>query len=150
MDTPPVLQPIQVDFSRYTADVPVQEAYQPEPEQPEPAGAVPGGGTAVESPQVEGAAAQEPPQPQQPLPPHAAAAVAPGALSAEESPLPGRSGYTFEEMVERALSEGGGSPFGVQQLAGPREARPARLQKTNHLRHGLVVLNPRAVRQHRF
>lgn len=47
--------------------------------------------------------------------------ASPGTLSPEDSPLPGQSGLTFDQMVERALAEGGGSPFGTQQLSGHRK-----------------------------
>ena len=57
---------------------------------------------------------------------HVEAPASRGTVSTEESPLPGHSGLTFDEMVERALAEGGGSPFGVQQLSGHFEGRRSR------------------------
>jgi hypothetical protein len=121
-DVPPVLEPIQVDFSRIIGTGMTTQT-----------GSSMDGGTGssldMESPM------QTNEQPAEQLQVDAPASrgsteESPSRVSrtgsTEESPLPRQSGLTFDEMVERALAEGGGSPFGVQQLSGHLEGRRPR------------------------
>ena len=139
-DLPPVLEPIQVDFSRIVGmttestddrdacssldvELPVQTNEWVE------ARASPGGGS-TEDPTVasRGGGSTE----ELPVGSRGAGSTeelpvgSRGTRSTEESPLPRQSGLTFDEMVERALAEGAGSPFGVQQLSGHVDRRQLR------------------------
>lgn len=120
-DLPPVLEPIQVDFSRMVGvaapggmEVGLEPAPEPEPE------------AKPEAPRqaTEEAVGQRQLEP-----------LVSGSVTAEDSPLPGQSGLTFDQMVERALSESGGSPFGGHLQA----QRPPSGQTSENVRSPVIL-----------